>query len=153
MKKKILLTVACVFISCIIFFASIPFSNAVKLGDKFKNVLKGASILALTSVLSEQLNDAINAVTLNKGIPSEAATKVVPIISVGSGTRAGAAQVSGPKDLVEKTEAVVQLDTKLNFKNLNVQVFIPSDTTNPLKFNRVEGVGVSALIDLRLSGI
>ena len=47
----------------------------------------------------------------------------------------------------------MQIETKVSFKNLDVEIFIPSDSANPLKFNRVEGVGVSALIDLRLSGI
>jgi len=127
------------------------------LGDIFGNtgekILKGAGLIVLTNVLSEQLNDFINTVTFNKGVPPEAATKVVPILAFGSGTRAGAAQVSGPRELVEKVKVVVQIETKFSQKNLDVEIFVPSDSMNPLKFNRVEGVGVSAIIDLRLSGI
>ena len=122
-------------------------------GDTAGKVLKGAGLVVLTNMLSDQLDDFINTVTLNKGVPPEADTKVVPIISFGSGTRAGAAQVTGPRDLVAKTKVVVQIETKFSKKNLDVEVFVPSDSMNPMNFNRVEGVAVSALIDLRLSGI
>lgn len=138
--------------------AIVVFSSATlmssKLGDMLPgNILKGVVLAGLTVALADQLNDAINAITLNKGVPTEAETKVVPIIAVGSGTRVGAAQVVGPKKLVENTVVVIQIETKLTMKNLDIEVFVPSDSENPLDFNRVEGVGVSALIDLRLSGI
>jgi hypothetical protein len=131
--------------------------HAAKLGNllngKLGQVIKGAGIVLLTDALSNQLNDFINTVTLNKGVPEQADTKVVPVIALGSGARAGAVQVTGPKDLVAKVKCVVQIETKFTMKNLDIEVFVPSDSINPLKFNRVEGVGVSALIDLRLSGI
>lgn len=123
------------------------------LGKKGGQIVKGLGIAALTSALSDQLNDFINTITLNKGVPAQAETKVVPVLAFGSGTRAGAAQVTGPKELVNKVKVVVQIETKFSAKNLDVEVFVPSDSINPTKFNRVEGVGVSALIDLRLSGI
>jgi hypothetical protein len=123
------------------------------LNGKFGEVIKGAGIVLITDLLAKQLNDFINTVTLNKGVPEQAATKVVPVVALGSGARAGAVQVTGPKELVDKVKAVVQIETKFTLKNLDVEVFVPSDSINPLKFNRVEGVGVSALIDLRLSGI
>jgi hypothetical protein len=132
-------------------------AQAVKLGDLLKgdagDVIKGGAILLLTSALADQLNDFINTVTLNKGVPANASTKVVPLIALGSGTRVGAAQVSGPKDLVDKTKAVIQIEAKFGLKNLDVEAFVPSDNINPLKFNRVEGIGVSALIDMRVSGL
>ncbi len=135
-----------------------PFTaKAIKLGDILNGdggkVIKGAAVLLLSAALSDQLNDFINTVTLNKGVPPEAGTKVVPIIAMGSGTRVGAAQVSGPRGLTDKVKVVVQIETKFKFKNLDVEVFVPSDSLNPLKFNRVEGVGVSALIDIRASGL
>lgn len=123
------------------------------LGNKGGKIVKGLGIAALTSLLADQLNDFINTITLNKGVPAIAETKVVPVLSMGSGTRVGAAQVTGPKELVDKTKIVVQIETKFSQKNLDVEIFVPSDSLNPLKFNRVEGVGISALIDLKLSGI
>lgn len=132
-------------------------AQAVKLGDILDgdvgDVIKGGAILVLTGALADQLNDFINTITLNKGVPLNADTKVVPLIALGSGTRVGAAQVSGPKDLVAKAKAVIQVEAKFGFKNLDVEVFVPSDSINPLKFNRVEGLGVSALIDMRVSGL
>jgi hypothetical protein len=152
MRKNRKRIVAAVLI-CALATAGVSTVSYSKWGDLLKDVLKGAGIAMLTVALSDQLNDFINTVTLNKGVPNTADTKVVPIIAVGSGTRVGAAQVTGPKDLVAKTVVVIQLETKFTAKNLDIEVFVPSDSENPLKFNRVEGVGVSALIDLRLSGI
>jgi len=157
-KTRFLLTISLFFLFSAAAVCLAPSrSNAIKLGDILDgdvgSVIKGAAVLALTNALADQLNDFINTITLNKGVPDQADTKVVPIIAVGSGTRVGAAQVSGPKDLVSKTKVVVQIESKFSFKNLDVEVFVPSDSVNPLKFNRVEGVGVSALIDLRASGL
>ncbi len=151
-KARIMIGVICVAI-----LAGGATLRSANLGDilngKLGNVIKGAAVVVLTNALSDQLDDFINTVTLNKGVPEQAETKVVPLIAFGSGTRAGAVQVTGPKELVGKVKAVVQIETKFSLKNLDVEVFVPSDSINPLKFNRVEGVGVSALIDLRLSGI
>ncbi|MEW5947157.1 MAG: hypothetical protein AB1742_13250 [bacterium] len=153
MKKARLYAAAAVCVLVLAAALAAPVHSS-KLGDKFVGkILKGAGIALLTAALADQLNDFINTITLNKGVPSHAATKVVPIVALGAGTRVGAAQVTGPKDLVDKTVVVVQVETKFGAKNLDVEVFVPSDSENPLDFNRVEGVGVSALIDLRLSGI
>lgn len=151
--KKTKKAVAVAAVICLILTAGAGVAYSSKWGDRLRDLAKGAGIAMLTVALSDQLNDFINTVTLNKGVPDQAGTKVVPIISLGSGMRVGAAQVTGPKDLVAKVVVVVQLETKFSFKNLDVEIFVPSDSENPTKFNRVEGVGVSALIDLRLSGI
>ncbi len=153
MKKKVLFAITAI----LILTTATMTVKASKLGDlldgKVGNVIKGVAVFALTDLLAEQLDDFINTVTLNKGVPEQAATKVVPVVSTGSGFRVGAVQVTGPKELVEKVKAVVQIETKFSLKNLDVEVFVPSDSINPLKFNRVEGVGVSALIYFRMSGI
>lgn len=154
-KKILSLLIALALISAIVLRPGQ--GKALKLGDILNGdagtVIKAVAVLALTDALSGQINDFINTVTLNKGVPETASTKVVPIIAVGSGTRVGAAQVTGPKELVDKVKVCVQVETKFGLKNLDVEVFVPSDSLNPLKFNRVEGVGVSALIDLRASGL
>ena len=149
------------FLAIALFFSGLAMSarpaGAIKISDvlngKTGDVIKGAIVLALTAALSDELNGFINTITLNNGVPPQADTKVVPILAMGSGARVGAAQVTGPKDLVRKTKIVVQIETKFTKKNLDVEVFVPSDSMNPLKFNRVEGVGVSALISLRASGL
>ena len=105
----------------------------------------------LVSAIAGPLNDFINTITFNKGAKVEGHTKVVPIVSFGSGTRIGAAQVAGPRgEAVERTKAVAQLETTFQDR-LRVKILVPIDSENPLqRFNRVQGVGVSAIIDVRL---
>ncbi|MFA6448996.1 MAG: hypothetical protein WCX65_06005 [bacterium] len=126
--------------------ATVQIARSLKIGD----VLKGGAIVLATNALADPINKAINTLTMNKGVPNNASTKVVPVIALGSGTRVGFVQVSGPKNLVNKTKAVIQIETKLTIGKLDVEIFIPSDSANPLKFNRVEGIGVSALVDYRM---
>ncbi|WP_029165964.1 hypothetical protein [Aminiphilus circumscriptus] len=103
----------------------------------------------LVDAVAGPLNDFINTITLNKGVGAKESTKVVPIVSVGSGTRIGAAQVSGPKNTVDKTKAVAQIET--SFQGVRIKILVPIDALNPLdRFRRVQGVGVSAIIDLKL---
>jgi len=105
---------------------------------------------ALVKTFAEPINSFINEVTLNKGVKNSYATKVVPIVSVGSGVYIGAAQVSGPADAVERTKAVARLDVSFQGK-FRVNILVPIDSENPLeRFRRVQGVGVSAVIDLKL---
>ncbi|HPI97319.1 MAG TPA: hypothetical protein PLV56_01145 [Synergistales bacterium] len=105
----------------------------------------------LVSAVAGPLNDFINTITFNKGAKVEGHTKVVPIVSFGTGTRIGAAQVAGPRgDAVESTKAVAQLEATFQDR-LRVKVLVPIDSENPLqRFKRVQGVGVSAIIDVRL---
>ncbi len=65
-------------------------------------VVKGGAIGYAVDATAEPLNNGINAVTAKYGVSSTDATKVVPIISVGDGSRAGAAQVSGPQSKVDQ---------------------------------------------------
>jgi hypothetical protein len=125
-------------------------AGADDLGDLLK---KGALILgggAVVKAIAGPINDFINTVTINKGARLEGSTKVVPIVSMGKGTHIGAAQVGGnSKSAVEKTQAVAQLET--SFKGIRVKVLIPIDSLNPLKqFRRVQGVGVTAIIDVKI---
>ena len=126
-------------------FTALP-AGAVNLGDLIGVVGGGF----LVSAVAGPLNDFINTITFNKGAANQSATKVVPIVSLGDGTHIGAAQVSGPKGSVDQTRAVAQLETSFQDR-LRVKVLIPIDSENPLqRFRRVQGVGVSAVIDLRL---
>lgn len=104
----------------------------------------------LVETIADPLNDFINTVTLNRGVASEESTKVVPIVSVGQGTRIGAAQVSGPKSAIDNTKAVARIDAKFQDR-FRIEILIPIDSLNPLeRFRRVKGVGVSAVIDYKL---
>ena len=120
---------------------------AVNLGD-IVGVVGGGF---LVTQVAGPLNDFINKVTFNKGAKVEGHTKVVPIVSLGTGTRIGAAQEAGPRgEAIQKTKAVAQLEVTFRDR-LRVKVLIPIDSENPIKqFKRVQGVGVSAIIDFRL---
>ena len=85
---------------------------------------------------------------MKNGVGTDYATKVVPIISVGSGKYVGAVQVVGPKCQVDKVQAVGQLEG--SFNNIaRAKALIPLATKDVTNLNRVQGVGVSAMIDLK----
>lgn len=96
------------------------------------------------------LNNFINTLMFKHGAGTDYATKVVPIISFGNGGHIGAAQVTGPEELVEQTKAVVQLDGNFNGNQFRVKGLIPIDSKNPTNFSRVQGVGISAVIDVKI---
>lgn len=121
-------------------------ARAIKLG----NIIVGGAMALGAEEFAGPINNAINTITFNQGVPNTAATKVVPVISFGSGTRLGLVQVSGPADAVDQTKAVIQIETKLSIRSLDVEIFVPSTSDNPLKFSRAQGVGVSALVDYKL---
>ncbi len=99
------------------------------------------------------LNDFVNGVLQNKGAKVTDQTKVVPILSIGVGSASyiGAAQVSGPKSAMAKVKAVGQLEGDFN-QVFRIKALVPLDSLNPITdgIRRVPGVGVSAIIDLRI---
>ena len=104
----------------------------------------------LVSAIAGPMNDFINTITLNRNIGVTESTKVVPILSVGTGTAIGAAQVSGPESAVRRTKAVGQIEAEYQGR-LRVRILVPMDSSNPLQgIRRVQGVWVSAIIDYRL---
>ena len=119
-----------------------------------KDVIKGGALIigggAVVKAIAGPINDFINTVTLNRGAQFQGHTKVVPIVSMGDGTHIGAAQVGGTtKESVDKTQAVAQLET--SFQGIRIKVLIPIDSLNPLQqFRRVQGVGVTAIIDVKI---
>ena len=124
-------------------------TQAFSLGS-LGGVLKVGGIAILVDQFAGPLNNFINTLTAKNGVSSDYATKVVPVITVGTGTYAGAAQVSGPQALVDQTKAVLQIEGDFNGNSFRVKALIPIDSKNPTNFSRVQGVGVSAQIDVRI---
>lgn len=143
MKRKL---ITGLLVICLMAVAAIPASQAIGLGD----VLKVGGIGILIDKFSSPLNDFINKLTFKHDAGTNYATKVVPIISVGSKGYIGAAQVTGTQELVDRTEAVMQLEGNFNGSTFRVKALIPGDSTNPTNFSRVQGVGVSAIIDIKI---
>jgi hypothetical protein len=114
------------------------------------SIVKVAGIGLIIPMIAGPINSFINTVTLNNKLDADVATKVVPIISIGTGGYIGAAQVAGPKDKVDTAKAVAQIEVDWQDK-ARVKVLIPVDNVNPLQgIKRVKGVGVSAVIDIKI---
>lgn len=119
--------------------------EALKLGS----VLKVGGVGYLVSKFGGEINNAINGVFGKKFAPYEA-TKVVPIISFGSGTSIGAAQVQGSPQAIAKVKGVAQLEVRFVNKQFRINALVPVDNVNPTNMSRVKGTGVSAVIDVKV---
>lgn len=147
--KKIKKTIL-VLMSLVVVASSAQLAGAIDLGKILKD---GAIIVgggAVVKALGPQLNEFINTITFNKGVKFDGYTKVVPIVSIGTGTHIGAAQIgANTQSAADRTKAVAQLEG--DFKSIRAKALIPIDSENPLKqFKRVQGVGVTAIIDIEL---
>ncbi len=113
------------------------------------SVLKLGGISYLVERFGSEINTAINKIFSQKNMDTEYATKVVPILSLGKGGYIGAVQVVGPKAQVDKVKAVGQLE--FGFSDFaRIKGLIPIDKLDVSNVNRVQGVGVSAVIDFKL---
>ena len=147
MNKKKLLTGFIVFL--MIAAIAIPIADAINLGG----ILKIAGIGLLVDQFGPQLNSFINTLMAQHNATPEFATKVVPILTVGvlgNSGYIGAAQVMGPQNLVDRVQAVVQVESSFNGNMFRIKGLIPIDSKVPVNFSRVSGVGVSAMIDVRI---
>jgi len=79
------------------------------------------------------------------------AQKWVPIFSLElEGARVGMAQVAGPTDQIDQVKGVYQL--RLDFKSIGrIYAYVPVSTIST-KLNRVQGVSVWALADIKVLG-
>ena len=119
---------------------------------QIKQLIKIVGVGAAVKQFSPQINKAINDLSSHKDTVA-LATKVVPILSIGLGksSAVGAAQVMGPKKLVDTVTAVAQPETELFGKEVRIRALIPVSSTDVIKdIKRVDGVGVSGIVDLKL---
>ncbi|MEI6512567.1 MAG: hypothetical protein WCO51_04750 [bacterium] len=114
------------------------------------SILKGAGIALIVDQLAPDMNKGINKLTSFKNT-KEFSTKVVPIISIGDSAYAGAAQVMGPTKQVEKVKAVAQIEGAFFKRGVRLRGLIPVSTKDVVKdIKRVDGVGISGLVDIKL---
>ena len=121
-------------------------ASAISLGD----VIKVGGIGILVDRFGPELNKFINGLMGKNNLDPYDATKVVPIISLGDGGYIGAAQVQGPKAAVDKVQAVAQVEANFSGRTFRIKMLVPVDNINPTNISRVKGVGVSAVIDVRI---
>ncbi|MCS7264558.1 MAG: hypothetical protein NZ805_06980 [Armatimonadetes bacterium] len=141
MRKLILAAIA----------VSVLASTSLLLHAQLGSILKGGAVVLLVKQFGKQINDGINTALMNRKWENRQATKVVPIVSIGSGAYVGAAQVIGDEEAVNKVEAVAQIELNLPGR-ARAKVLIPVDkvSLNVTEIQRVYDVGVSAVIDLKL---
>ncbi|ADO77940.1 hypothetical protein [Halanaerobium praevalens] len=121
--------------------------------DILGSILKTVGIGVVVDQFAGPINDFINTMTLNKGVAVQEETKVVPIVTVGSNSYAGAVQVSGPKEKIKKVKAVAQIEGDFKDGDFRIKALIPINTTNPMNIqniDRIEGVGITALVDINI---
>jgi len=125
-------------------------------GQDVFSIIKTLGVGYAVKTFAPQINNFINDLMQNRGAAVRAQTKVVPILSLAigvanpGGAYIGAAQVSGPAYAVNKVQAVAEIEA--NFQNaFRIKALVPVDSLEPWKaLRRVPGVGVSAIIDIRI---
>lgn len=126
----------------------------VRAGFDLDDILEGAvkigGVKLAVDEFGEEINDLINKVLDNNDASVDAATKVVPIISVIGNKHVGAAQIVGPSEAVDKVGAVAQLETSFMDKMFRIKAMVPVEGEDVNDINRVMGVAVSAVIDIKL---
>lgn len=147
MKKKLLATVMAVSIATLSTGALVNTTQAFSLN--LGSILKVGGVGILVDRFGGQINDFLNKILAQNNLSTTYTTKVVPIVSVGTNGYIGAAQVTGPASEVERVEAVAQLEASLN-NVARVKGLVPIDSKNPVNASRIQGVGVSAIIDLKI---
>lgn len=143
-RAKLTLLSLCLVIA---FTVSMATTQAAFLGD----ILKVGGVGFVVDKFGGQINDFVNKLTANKDLSSDEATNVVPIISLGGGGYIGAVQVIGSKENVDKCKAVVQIEGNALFgKNIRAKALVPVGSKTTSNIKRIYGVGVSAIIDIRI---
>jgi len=133
-----------------------PQGTAPAPGVTVSAVVKTIGVGAAVKAFAPALNAFINRLLQAKDAETQQTTKVVPILSISIGINTpgraaiGAAQVSGARAAVDKVQAVAALDASYQ-GTFSVRALVPVDSLEPWKHvRRVPGVGVSAIIDLKL---
>ena len=112
------------------------------------SILKVGGISVLVSKYGDSINDFLNKLLMKNGVGTDYATKVVPILSVGTGKYIGAVQVVGPTEQVDKVKR--RRPARRYFNGIaRANALIPIESLSVSNLSRVQGVGVSATIDFK----
>ena len=134
--------------------AVVCLSAGVLAGAQLGSLVKGGAVAVAVDKFGPDINKAINKISGEKNVSPKEATKVVPIISIGDSGYIGAVQVAGPKANVESVKAVVQLEGRFKLPvidKIRLRGLVPVATKDVKEgFHRVEGVGVRAIVDIKI---
>lgn len=126
---------------------SVRAAQAIDLGS----ILKIGGVVLVISTFGKDIDKTINKVLSQNQVAAVGASKVVPIFSIGRGAYIGAAQVMGTPADVKRVKGVVAGEATLG--KLSGSYLAPISTQKPSGgsgLNKVDGVGVSAIVDLHL---
>ncbi len=148
------------FLAAVLVVTAVPgvmVAPALAQGNILNQVIEILGVGYAVKTLGPQINDFVNTLLLNNQAANREMTKVVPILSVGigisspGGAHIGAAQVSGPAEVLATVQAVAQIEATFS-GTVRIKALIPIDSLTPIpgSFHRVYGVGVTAIIDIRL---
>jgi hypothetical protein len=140
----------------VVLAAALAVGGGVAHAQDILQIIKVFGVGYAVRTFGPQINDFINSLLLSRDVATQQTTKVVPILSISIGLNApgratiGAAQVAGPRAAVQRVQAVAALDA--NYQGVfQIRALIPVDSLEPWRsLRRVVGVGVSAIIDLRI---
>lgn len=114
-------------------------------------ILKGGAIAIAVDQFGPQIDNGINKLINAKNLGHGQATKVVPILSIGSGSYLGAVQVTGDQRDLDNVKAVAQLEGNVRvIGGVRLRALVPIASRSVSNIKRVPGVGVSALVDIKL---
>lgn len=148
MKKKL---IPAVLVLCLATttFGGVMSANAFSLGSILGGAAKVGGVGYLVSHYGASIDSFLNKLLKQNNLSTTYTTKVVPIVSMGNKSYIGAVQVTGPASEIERVKAVAQLEASFN-GIARVKGLVPIDSTNPIGASRIQGVGVSAIIDLKI---
>lgn len=114
-------------------------------------ILKGGAIAIAVDRFGPEIDKGINRLVDSRNLGHGLGTKVVPILSIGGGSYLGAVQVTGDVADLQKVKAVAQLEGNVRvIGGVRLRALIPISSRSVSNLQRVPGVGVSALVDLKL---
>lgn len=118
---------------------------------QIREAIRIVGVGAAVQRFGPEINRAINNLSNHKD-DQRVATKVVPILSVGIGRSSaiGAAQVMGPPERVRQVKAVAAPEAELFGREIRIRAMIPIATEDVANIRRVDGVGISGIVDLKL---
>jgi hypothetical protein len=115
--------------------------------DQAHAALNNTTPIQLATLWALQLEKAV---TKSGLVETPLAEKVVPIVSIGSGTRIGGALVTGSKDKVDEVRAVAQVEGDFG-SSVRVRILVPVSTEDVVKeIRRVPETSVIGLVDIKL---
>jgi hypothetical protein len=125
---------------------SLTTARAISLGQ----ILKVGGIAFLVDKYDRPINDFINKNLGERQAAAQGATKVVPILSLGSGGYVGAAQVVGVPSAVQATKFVIQVESRI-VGSLRGTLLVPTGKKpEGGSVDRMKGVGVSAIVEFEI---